>query len=498
MTRRSLRFRLLLAATLSIGLALLAAGVGLTALFERHVERRVAAQLDNTLGLILGHVETASDGRIRFDLPLADPRFQTPLSGLYWQLQDEVRPTLLRSRSLWDAVLDLPADVLPDGTLHRHVLAGPAGQALMVLERAVIYRAGSEDRRLRVAVGLDRREIVQARVAFAADMLPYLVLLGTVLVLAAWVQVRIGLAPLDAVRLGVRAIRAAEIRRLPADYPDEVRPLAEEVNTLLDAQDQAIERARAWTADLAHGLKTLLVVLAADAERLRAAGHLELAEDLDSLAQTMRRRVDRELIRARVRARSGALVAGGPGAGPGANVDPGPESARSRGPVAVGADLAVTLGRVIRALERTPKGSLLDWELDCPAAAPVTMPPEDLTELLGNVLENACNWAAGRVGIRVVSGTGARVLVRIEDDGPGVPDEWLKELGSRGLRLDERTQGSGLGLAIAQDICDAYGARIAFGRAALGGFAVSLDLPGVQTVALAQRQPPAAKRRGVR
>ncbi|MBV5273123.1 MAG: sensor histidine kinase, partial [Lamprocystis purpurea] len=125
MTRRSLRFRLLLAAALSITLALVAAGVGLTALFEHHVTRRLEAQLDETLGQILGHLEATAGGRLRFDLALADPRFQTPLSGLYWQIQDEDRPTLLRSRSLWDVVLDLPADTLPDGALHRHQLPGP-------------------------------------------------------------------------------------------------------------------------------------------------------------------------------------------------------------------------------------------------------------------------------------------------------------------------------------------------------------------------------------
>ncbi len=456
MTRRSLRFRLLLAAALSIGLALLAAWVGLTALFERHVERRVAATLDNTLGLILGHVETDPDGRIRFDLALADPRFQTPLSGLYWQVQDEVRPTLLRSRSLWDRVLELPEDRLADGALHSHRLAGPAGQSLLVLERTVRYRAGAEDRRLRVAVGLDRREISAARADFAAEVLPYLVLLGLVLVLAGWFQVRVGLKPLDAVRQGVRAIRAGEVRRLPADYPDEVLPLAEEVNTLLDAQDNAIERARAWTADLAHGLKTLLIVLAADAERLRAAGHPDLALDLDSLAQTMRRRVDRELIRARVRARTGALTGDAPGGG-----EP-----------AAGADLGAVLARVIRALECSPAGARLDWDLECPPALTVPMPAEDLTELLGNCLENAAHWAAGRVVVR--AGRAAGAWLRIEDDGPGVADDQLALLGQRGLRLDERTPGHGLGLAIAQDICDAYGCTLGFSRAAAGGLAVNL------------------------
>jgi signal transduction histidine kinase len=475
MTRRSLRFRLLVASAVSIALALLVAGVGLSALFERHVERRVEAQLDDTLGQILAHLTATAEGRIHLDLALADPRFQTPLGGLYWQVQDEDRPTLLRSRSLWDAVLELPDDIPPEGVLHRHEVQGPGGESLLAVERRVVFRPDSEGRRLRVAVALDRSELAEARRSFATDMLPYLALLGAALVLAAWVQVRIGLAPLDAVRLGLKSIRSGEARRLPADYPDEVMPMAEEVNALLDAQDAAIERARAWTADLAHGLKTPLVVLAADAQRLRGAGHAELADDLDGLAQTMRQRVDRELIRARIRARThprGQGQAGGGWAGPGDS----------------GADLPVILGRVVRTLQRSPSGARLRWDLEGPDALQVLMLPEDLTELLGNLLENASNWAAGRVAVQVLGPAAAMgpVVVQIEDDGPGVPDEALEALGQRGLRLDERTQGSGLGLAIAQDICDAYGAELHFGRGGqgtgpgigLGGLLVTLRLRG--------------------
>ncbi len=466
MPRRSLRVRLLLAAAISIALALAVAGVGLSALFERHVERRLESQLDDTLGQIIAHLGLGPEGRVRFDHPLVDPRFQIPLSGLYWQVRDEDRHTLLRSRSLWDGVLDLPDDHPPDGGLHRHDQTGPAGEPLLVLERWVVLRPESEGRRLRVAAAIDRRELARARNAFAADMLPYLAVLGAGLVLAAWVQVRVGLAPLDAVRRGVRAIRSGGSGRLPPDYPEEVLPLAEELNALLAAQEQAIERARAWTADLAHGLKTPLVVLAADAERLRESGQTALADDLDDLAQGMRRRVDRELIRARVRARAGERGAAGRGGG------------GERASVHPGADLADTLERVVRALRRTPRGGGLQWDLDCTAPARVALLPDDLAELLGNLLENASQWAKGRVEVQVRPEGTEALEVKVQDDGPGVPDDWLPELGRRGLRLDLRTPGSGLGLAIAQDICDAYGAGLGFGRAPLGGLAVTLRLPG--------------------
>jgi signal transduction histidine kinase len=472
-TRRSLRFRLLVAAAVSTGLALLAAGFGLSALFERHVTRYQEARLAQGLDQILGNLELGPEGRVRLSAIPADPRFETPLSGLYWQVQDEARDTLLRSRSLWDQVLSLPGDALPDGVLHRHDLSGPAGQPLMALERRVLFRPESDARPLRVAVALDRRELVAARRDFAIDMLPYLVVLGLVLMLAVWVQVRVGLAPLERLRRGVQAIRSEGLRRLPLDHPDEVLPLVEELNALIEAQEGAIERARAWTADLAHGLKTPLVALAADAERLRALGQPGLADDLEQLAQAMRRRVDRELIRGRIRARQ---------SGPNPAL-PGPSGVGAPAPVA---DLGACLDGVIRTLARTPRGLGIDWDLECAPGIRVALAQEDLAELLGNVLENAVQWARRRVLVLVIpgargpvaSGRGAWVEVRVEDDGAGVPQSALPLLGQRGLRLDQSTRGSGLGLAIVQDICDAYGAQVDFAPAGLGGLRVQIRLPG--------------------
>ena len=354
MTRHSLRFRLLLAAAVSITLALVAAGLGLGALFERHVSRHQEARLAQSLDQILGNLELGAEGRIRLAGTPADPRFEIPLSGFYWQIQDDGHPTLLRSRSLWDQMLNLPGDDLPDGVLHRHDLGGPAGQSLLVLERRVLFRPESEARPLRVAVALDRRELAAARRDFAIDMLPYLVVLGLALVLAAWLQVRVGLAPLERLRQGVRAIRSEGLGRLPPDHPEEVLPLVEELNALIGAQEGAVERARAWTADLAHGLKTPLVALAADAERLRALGQPELADDLEQLAQTMRRRVDRELIRGRIRARQ----SGPSGSGP-SGVAGGPPPA---------ADLGTCLDGVIRTLARTPRGPRSTGNLTVPPA----------------------------------------------------------------------------------------------------------------------------------
>jgi len=445
---RSLRVRLLAAALISIVAVILITGYSLMLMFEHHVERRIGRELETYLNQITAHVELLENGRISFDQTLADPRFSRPQSGLYWQVQDEVRPTLLRSRSLWDAVIELPEDSLVSGEIHEHLLPGPAGQTLIVRERHVRLMAGSQARRLRIAVALDRQSLIAARNAFAADMLPYLAILVAVLLLAAWVQVRLGLAPLDALRKGVMDVRSGRRPRLSRNYPTEVMPLVDEMNGLLDAQEQTIERARAWTADLAHGLKTPLTVLTSEAQRLRLDGGDQAADTLELLAENMRRRVDRELVRARLL--SGVVNC--------------PEQV----------DLAKLIAGIIRTLQRIPGGDQLSWDVHLPPSLPVLLPPDDAAELLGNLLENAAKWAQHKVKISVKSQ--APLAITIEDDGEGVPPEQLNRLGQRGLRLDEKIQGTGLGLAIALDIAEAYAGSITFTASGLGGLAVHVRL----------------------
>jgi signal transduction histidine kinase len=440
---------LLVSAVVAVAAALLIAGISLMLLFERHVERRIGMELETYLNQIIASVQVSGDGRIAFRQDLADPRFGQPLSGLYWQIQDEARPTLLRSRSLWDNIIELPEDELTLGSIHVHELAGPAGQTLAVRERQIILQPHSNERRIRVAVAVDKANLIEARNAFAADMLPYLAMVAAVLLAAAWMQVRIGLVPLDAVRRGVMGIRSGSSRRLERTYPDEVMPLVDEMNGLLDAQEQAIERARAWTADLAHGLKTPLMVLTADAQRLRKKGNTSIADDVEQLADTMRRRIDRELIRARVR--SGIQARG------------------------TRADIREAIDRVVRTLKRTPRGAVLDWSVAAPDRIDAPILSDDLTELLGNILENATKWAKAMIAVSVSDNNA--IVITVEDDGPGVSEDQLDSLGLRGVRLDEQKQGSGLGLAIARDIAEAYQGDLSFSNRPQGGLAVTVVLP---------------------
>jgi len=443
----SVRLRLLAAGAVSIAAALVLAGLGLALLFERHVERRAVAELSDHLDQVIAGLDRTADGAlIETRLP-ADPRFDRPLSGLYWQVNAGTE--VLRSRSLWDARLTLPDDVLADGQVHEHTLTGPAGEAVLTLERRVTLPARLGGAYVRVAVALDRAEVRAATAAFATDLLPYLAVLGLGLIGASWVQTTVGLRPLAAIRARVEAVRSGRATRLGTDFADEVRPLAAEVDGLLAAREEDVRRARARAADLAHGLKTPLQVLAGDVERLRARGETVEADEIEQVATAMRRHVDRELARAR-------LAAG-----------VSPATCRP----------AEVAGRVVGVVRRTPEGARLTWRQDIPADLVAPIDADDLTEVLGALIENAARHAVCDVAL-VGWRDGDGVVLTVTDDGPGIPADRRAVMLERGGRLDTRGDRTGLGLAIAQDTLAAWGGRLTLDDAPSGGLSARVTLIG--------------------
>lgn len=451
MRKGSLRLRLFAAGAASILLALTIAAAGLLLLFERHVERRVVLELEGDLKELVSDLTRNPDGTLAIGRAPSEPAFSEPLGGRYWQITQPSGSPVLRSRSLWDGLLALPADTLAPGEMHRHEMRGPGGSHLLAIERVVTLPASLGGGDIRVAVAIDQREITDAARAFAADLLPALAGLVAVLITAAWLQVTVGLRPLDAVRRRLEAVRTGKIPRLGNAFPDEVQPLAIEIDTLLDAQEQAIARARARAADLAHGLKTPLTVLAATAEELRERGDAAVAGEVASVADSMRRHVERELARTRTGISGRALP---------------PQPVR---PV---------VERVVGVLRRTPRGGDLDWHVDLAEGLSLAIDPQDLAEMLGNLTENATKWAATRVRILGAAEPGGVVVVAVEDDGPGIADDAIEAALARGGRLDESRPGTGLGLAIVSDLVEAYSGSLALGRSALGGLRAAIRMPG--------------------
>jgi len=444
---RSIRARLTLFALAGTLVALALAALGLAALFDRHVERRVGQELDSHIAQIAGQLRIRADGALTLAREPSNPRFQRPLSGLYWQVRDEVEGALLRSRSLWDADLATPEGSIPAGETVIDRIKTPDGHEALLHEKAVVLVEGGTERPARIAVALDRTELKALRAGFAQDLVPGLALLAALILIATWWQIGAGLRPLSTIQSGIEAVRSGRASRLDTDMPREISPLITEVNSLLAAQEEAMTRARDRAADLAHGLRTPLTALSGDAARLRARGEDALAHDIETLAAQMRRTIERELTRARLRHQ-----------GP---VKPVPLRALADG--------------IIRTLKRTPNGEAIEFENDIAADATLPLQSDDLAEILGNLLENASRFAHGKVRI-ASERTADGVTVTVEDDGDGVDPDAMGQLAVRGRRSDQ-AGSAGLGLAIVDDILSAYGGRLGFARSDLGGLGVRLRVP---------------------
>ncbi len=449
MKARSLRVRLLLVASAAILLALAIAGIGLVQLFERHVERRIGSELDTYLNQIASRIIFNADQTPRLDGKLADPRFDQVYSGLYWQITDEKSATHTRSRSLWDTHLDLPVDTPSIGTIHIHDISGPQNANLLIHERRLVFDTGKGDKILRLAVAIDRADIAAMSTDFATDVTISLLILAVILILAAWIQVNVGLKPLKQIRHGLTDIREGKSNRLDVHVPSEIAPLAEEVNDLLAAQDKTMQRARDRAADLAHGFKTPLTALLGDAKRLRDKGDHETANEIERTATLMRGHIDRELTRSRIR-----------------NIRP---------PEAI--EVGTALQGLIGTLKRTPQGETIKFTTNIKSGLAVSIESDDLNEILGNLLENAVRHANKKVRVHAIQHN-SLVRFDVEDDGPGIAEAQLKAVTSRGNRLDSSGVGTGLGLAIVSDVLDHYGQKLTLGRSNLGGLKASFELTG--------------------
>jgi signal transduction histidine kinase len=431
MRKGSLRLRLLAAAALSIAVALFLTGAALVRMFETQVRQRVVSDLEHDLLQLAGSIEVEDDGTLSLSRTLSDPRYAEPYGGRYWCIAPTPLPGVagaeqprLRSPSLWDKDLD-PAAPL-----------GPEGTPLVLARSEITLTIKGQPRKLMLLAAAHEEEVQRPLAQLRDQMILSLAIIGTILLFGAWVQVAVGLRPLQQIRRQIGSIRAGASQRLSGSFPDEVAPLVTELNDLLDLRDQGLERARRRAGDLAHGVKTPLTVMAATAQSLEQEGRPGLAADIREQTDLMVRHVDRALARARLSSGRGHAAS----------------------------DLRRTAERVVAAIKRLPGTDALTFDIRIAAGAEVPIEQGDLTELLGNLLDNARKWASETVRI---SYEGA--VLAIEDDGPGVPEAELALISQRGRRLDESKQGSGLGLSIVEDIADVYGLRVLYGRSGLGG-----------------------------
>ena len=444
MRRVSLRARLAIAGGIALIVTLFAAQIGLSTLFSRHAERAIAADLADVSDYLIAALEAGPDGRLGLSRQPPDPAYHRPYSGRYWQVASADQDW--SSRSLWDYSLPLP-EAPPAGEDALLTLAGPDGTALLALDRTIISPGPSGDRILRITTALDRGRIDSARDAFTAEMRPWIVALGLLILASGALQIRIGLAPLATLRQRLAAISTGDQDRIGEDVPLELSPLAQQIDHLLDARSKEVQRSRRRAADLAHGLKTPLQALLGDAARLRERGHQSEAEGIETVAKAIRLQVDRELTR--------ATMAGGL---PGAN-----------------ADVCRAVQGVVAVLQRTPAGARLRWELDADQDLVARIDTADLIESLGALIENAATHARSVVRLKTEPRPG-QIAVIIQDDGPGLPADQIARLLQRGQRLDTTAGGNGLGLSIANEFADRSGGSLEIDSSP-EGLRVTLLLP---------------------
>jgi signal transduction histidine kinase len=456
MRANSLALRLFLSATAWTVVILFATGVVLSSFYRHAVERAFDRRLGVYLKTIVADVASPEETPEKFPQSLGEPLFELPLSGWYWQVTrlDPQKPEVRSSRSLWDSALPrleggkVPTDA---GGSSVGYVQGPENQRLRLFERTIDL--GEEGRYL-ISVAGDAVEIHDEMRTFNEALALTFCVLAVVLLLTTMFQVRFGLAPLKRISESLAAIRSGAAERLEGTFPDEIAPLARETNALIEANREIVQRARTHVGNLAHALKTPLSVIVNEAAAREDAFAAKVREQTD----IMRDQVARHLERARLAARLSSIGS------------------------------VTEIGPVVTALARTMEKIHHDRGIAIDVEAPEDVrfrgERQDLEEMIGNLVDNACKWAKSRVSVEVLrDGSAAREqpLVRlvIDDDGPGLSPAQREEAqeAHRGRRLDETKPGSGLGLSIVVELADLYGGELSLGTAPIGGLRAELVLP---------------------
>jgi signal transduction histidine kinase len=451
MRANSLALRLFVTATLWTVVILVGTAILLSSLYRQAVERSFDHRLSVYLRSLVADVASPDIPPDKFPQSLGEPLFELPLSGWYWQVtRIDGKKDVRSSRSLWDRQLTqlVKPESGPEADTREGYVDGPEDQTLRLIERTVDLGG---DGRFVVAVAGDATEIDAETDAFYQALAITFGALSIVLILTTMFQVRFGLAPLKRISESLTAIRSGTTERLEGVFPEEIAPLARETNALIDANRQIVERARTHVGNLAHALKTPLSVMFNEAV---SRGDDPLAVKVREQTDIMRDQVTRHLERARLAARLTTI--------------------------ATLTDVREVMGALARTMEKIHRDKNIAIAVDSPEDAQFLGERQDLEEMAGNLLDNACKWAQSRVAVevlRVKSGATAQIHIIVDDDGRGLSPTEREQVAHRGKRLDESKPGSGLGLSIVVELAGLYGGKLTLGTAPIGGLRAELVLP---------------------
>jgi len=437
----SLWQRMMLIAAAWITLLLAGGGFALDRVLAAAVTQNFDDQLEYVMTALIVSSEIGPEGEVVFTREAADQRFLEPNSGLYWQVSAPGREPF-PSRSLWDRQLAYGTPHRDRG-VHSYDSRQFPDERLRVVERDV--KLPGSDVRWRFQVAQSRNGLDAQISVLRRTLVRSFALLAVGLIVLAGLQTFYGLRPLRKVHDEIARMRAGQSSRVSDAMPDEVQPMVEELNALIEHNERQAEEARRHAGNLAHALKTPLTVIMNAA----TANADDLGDTVVREARTMRRQVDHHLARARAVGRRG--------------------SAHSR------ADVWPSVQSVERAVARLYRHVRID--VDGPRDLAVHVERQDLDEMLGNLIENAAKYGGGSVFVTVGAQAGFVELL-VEDDGTGIPEEERTRIFDRGVRLDTGKPGTGLGLAIVRDVAEIYGGTVALEESEdLGGLLIRLRLP---------------------
>ena len=443
----SLALRLFLSASVWILLTLISGGLLLSDIFRESTEKAFEDKLNLFMETLIGSSKIDSTESITVVNPLGDPRFFQPYSGWYWQINKESQ-TLVRSRSMWDQVLTLDkrliggrAQFINSNLEEKKNKKIVASKKLKILQREISF-PGFDDP-LTFMVSGDTDEFEKNIIEFNNILVSSLAILGLGLLLSVYLQVKYGLLPLKKIKNSLFKIRNGDAKKLEDNYPTEVSPLASEINILLDHNEKIVQRAKTHVGNLAHALKTPLTII---------SNHIDLTNDqsLKPQVELINKNIDRYLNKAR----SSATV----------NI------AKSK------VDVDIITKKIVKVFRKIyPNLQINLISLDKNLLIPGNS--DDVDEILGNLLENACKWTNKVVELKVLKFSDRSIKFTISDDGPGLPKHRRAEVFARGFRLDEQTPGTGLGLNIVKDTVEQYSGKVWLSESIFSGLEVNVTLP---------------------
>jgi signal transduction histidine kinase len=451
----SIAKRLFFSATLLSVAILLVAGILLSAIYRHIAEANFDARLGVFLHALVADIATPGEESRVAPGQLGEPQFELPLSGWYWQITrlDAAKPEIRSSRSLFAAKLPRLADAgVPAGAggARKGYATRPDDRELRMVERVI----DAGDRGIYLVQVAGATEEIETQIShFELDLVLTFTALAFALVVSSAVQLRYGLKPLRALQEGVGAIRRGDAERIEGDFPQDISPLASELNLLIAANRDVVERARTQVGNLAHGLKTPLSVVVNEA----SANPGPLAAKVEEQAAIMRDQLSYYLNRARAAVRARTL--GGT------------------------AEVTPVIEALVRTFEKIYAGRAIAFTATVRGTIRFQGQRQDLDEMIGNLIDNAGKWARQAVAITVASEPRYNLPERyffriiIDDDGPGLAPGLRQAALSRGKRLDETKPGSGLGLSIVADLASLYGGNLSLDDSPQGGLRAELRLP---------------------